>query len=124
MRNVDASALRAENERNCPVGARLAAGAVADAMGWFDEFDLPVDHPENIAFRAGADTGAAAEIAAHAKALGMRDRPAGEYRALIDKSLDGKLSPAENDRLDQLSGARAVEQGLVTQDDLDAETTE
>ncbi len=61
MRNVDASALRAENERNCPVGARLAAGAVADAMGWFDEFDLPVDHPENIAFRAGADTGAAAE---------------------------------------------------------------
>jgi hypothetical protein len=71
---------------------------------------------------AREDTGAAAEIAAHAKSLGMRDRPAGEFERLIGKSVGGKLSPAENDRLDQLSGARAVEQGLVTQDDLDAET--
>ena len=70
---------------------------------------------------AREDSGAAAEIAAHAKALGLRDRPAGEYHSLIDKSLAGKLSPAENDRLNQLSGERAIEQGLVTQDDLDAE---
>jgi hypothetical protein len=73
---------------------------------------------------AREDTGAAAEIAAHAKALGMRDRPAADYRALIDKSLAGTLTPSENDRLNEMSGARAVEQGLVTQDDLDAETTE
>lgn len=73
---------------------------------------------------ARENTDAAAEIAAHAKALGMRDRPAGEYRSLIEKSVTGKLTAEEDSRLTQLSGARAIEQGLVTQDDLDAETTE
>jgi hypothetical protein len=73
---------------------------------------------------AREDTGAAEELAAHRKALGMPAKPAGEFERLIGKSVGGKLSPAENDRLNQLSGERAVQQGLVTQDDLDAETTE
>jgi hypothetical protein len=65
---------------------------------------------------------ASEEMAAHAKALGMRDRPAGEYGSLIEKSVTGKLTPDEDARLTEMSGARAVAQGLVTQDDLDAET--
>jgi hypothetical protein len=60
MRNVNTSALRAENKRDCAIGASLTAGAVADAMGGFDEFNLPVDHSENVALRTGADTGATA----------------------------------------------------------------
>jgi hypothetical protein len=46
------------------------------------------------------------EVASHRKALGIPDKP-DEYKALIRKSLDlgGKLSPAENARLTEMSGA-------------------
>src|SRR5579871_2675302 len=61
MGNVDSSALRAEDERNCVVGASLAAGAVTDAMRGFNELSLAVDQPENIPFGASANTGATAQ---------------------------------------------------------------
>jgi hypothetical protein len=51
----------------------------------------------------------------------MPERP-DQYRSLIDKSLNGKLTPEKDARLTEMSGERAVAQGLVTQDDLDAET--
>jgi hypothetical protein len=72
---------------------------------------------------AREDSGAAAELAAHRKALGIPAKP-DQYRSLIDKSLNGKLTPEEDARLTEMSGDRAVAQGLITQDDLDAETTE
>jgi hypothetical protein len=70
---------------------------------------------------AREDTGAVEELAAHRKALGIPAKPAGEFERLIGKSVGGALTPAEDSRLNQLSGERAIEQGLVTQDDLDAE---
>ena len=80
---------------------------------------------------AAEESGASEELAAHKKALGIpatartgdgRFRPASdEYRALIDKSLRGGLSPAEDARLTEMSGQRAAEQGLVSQADLAAE---
>jgi hypothetical protein len=60
-------------------------------------------------------------LAAHRKALGIPAKPAGEFERLIGKSVGAALTPAEDSRLNQLSGERAIEQGLVTQDDLDAE---
>jgi hypothetical protein len=69
---------------------------------------------------AAQQPGASEELALHRKALGIPDKP-DEYKALIGKSLDGKLSPAEHARLIEMSGQRAVEQGLATQDDIDAE---
>jgi hypothetical protein len=55
------------------------------------------------------------EKASHRKALGIPEKPArpDEYRTLISRSVAGKLTPEENSRLDRLSEARAVADGLM-----------
>jgi len=71
---------------------------------------------------AAGDRATAAELAAHAKALGMPARPAGEFQSLIDKSIDDQLSESETARMTQLAGQRAVEQGQITSDQLQEES--
>jgi hypothetical protein len=60
------------------------------------------------------------EKASHRKALGIKDAPnkPDEFRSLISRSVSGKLTPDQDRRLNELSQARAVEQGLVDTDDL------
>ena len=51
----------------------------------------------------------------------MRSRPTGEFARLLEKSIGrGGLSSEEHARMIEMSGQRAVEQGLVSQEDLDA----
>jgi hypothetical protein len=64
----------------------------------------------------------AEERASHRKALGLRPDPGDEYRQLIGKSLDRTITVAENARLNQLSGEKAVQSGAITAEDLAAET--
>ena len=89
--------------------SRLSGGNAAEA--------------EDARLAALAREGAAtpAELASHAKALGMRSRPTGEFARLLEKSIGpGGLSADERSRMLEMSGQRAVEQGLATQEDLDA----
>ena len=56
-----------------------------------------------------------------AEARPQRPKQPGEYDALIAKSIKGELSPAEDARLNQLSGERAVASGLISREDMEAE---
>ncbi len=61
VRDVDSALLGAENERDGVERTGLAAGAVSDAVSRLDELGLAVDHADDVAFGAGADTGATGE---------------------------------------------------------------
>src|SRR5260370_35421785 len=63
MGNVDAALLGAEDQADGVARACRPAGAVADAVRWFDEHGLAVDEPENLALRTSPNASAASDAA-------------------------------------------------------------
>lgn len=98
-----------------PTGRETEISQLLDksvTKGLTKEENVRLDHL--YADRVAAEM-AAEERQASAPAASKADPS--EWQRLIDKSLDGTLTPAENARLNDLAHARAVNDGLIEADD-------
>ena len=124
--SVVPTGLAAERER-----AALISKSVTGRLSASEEARLTAIYEARVASddRGAADQ-ASEELAAHRRALGgaaaepagARKAPGGEYERLISKSVSGGATAADEARLVQLAGERAVAEGQISQDGLQEET--